>query len=389
MTETGREIVLDFSLSEEKVMLRKTLREFAEKELAPKAAEIERTGGFPWENVKKLAELDLLGIHVPTEYGGAGADTVSYAIAMEEISRACPTSATIVTHGNLFSGGLILQFGTEEQKKKYIPPIVRGDKIGAFSITEPGAGSDVAAIRTTAVLKGDEYVLNGRKQFSTLAGVSDVFVIFVKTDPEAGSRGISAFIVDRDAAGLSLGEPERLMGLRAIQNCPIYLDDCRVPKENLLDQEGKGMRIALTMLDTGRIGVAMMSVGIAQAALEASIKYAKERVAFGQPIANFQAIQWMLADMALDIDAGRLLALRAAWLHDQGVRHTKESSMAKLFCSEMCVRHTLNAIQIHGGYGYTEEFPLERLMRASKLQTIGEGTSEIQRLIIARYLLRG
>ncbi|MFQ6076603.1 MAG: acyl-CoA dehydrogenase family protein, partial [Candidatus Bathyarchaeia archaeon] len=227
------------------------------------------------------------------------------------------------------------------------------------------------------------------KQFSTLAGVSDVFVIFVKTDPEAGSRGISAFIVDRDAAGLSLGEPERLMGLRAIQNCPIYLDDCRVPKENLLDQEGKGMRIALTMLDTGRIGVAMMSVGIAQAALEASIKYAKERVAFGQPIANFQAIQWMLADMALDIDAGRLLALRAAWLHDQGVRHTKESSMAKLFCSEMCVRHTLNAIQIHGGYGYTEEFPLERLMRASKLQTIGEGTSEIQRLIIARYLLRG
>jgi butyryl-CoA dehydrogenase len=387
--EVDEELILDFGLSEEKVVFRRTLREFAERELAPKAAEIERTGKFPRENVKKLAELGLLGISVPVEYGGAGADAVSYALAMEEVARACPTSATIVTHGNLFASELVLQFGTEEQKKKYIPPIVSGSKIGAFSITEPEAGSDVAAIRTTAVQKGDEYVLNGRKQFCTLAGVSDAFVIFAKTDPEAGSRGISAFIVDRDATGFSVGEPERLMGLRAIQNCPLYLDECRVPRGNLLGQEGMGMRIALTMLDAGRIGVAMMSVGIVQAALEASIKHAKERMAFGQPIANFQSIQWMLADMALDIEAGRLLALKAAWLHDQGVRHTQESSMAKLFCSEMCVRHTLNALQIHGGYGYTEEFPLERLVRASKLQTIGEGTSEMQRLIIARNLIRG
>ena len=376
---------MDFELNDEQQMIRKMVREFAEKELAPRAAEVDAQGQFPWEAIRKMGELGLLGLNVPEAYGGAGADMVSYALAIEEIARACGSTALTVAAHALCTTPLAL-FGSEEQKRKYLVPLAQG-KLGAFGLTEPGAGSDAAAAKTTAVRDGDWWVLNGSKIFITNGGLADVLIIVAVTDKSKGTRGISAFIVEKGTPGFTPGREEEKMGLRGSLTSQLFLENCRVPAANLLGNEGDGFKYALATLDSGRIGIGAMSVGLAQAALEASLRYAKERVQFGQPIANFQAIQWMLADMGTQIEAARLLVYRAAALKDKGQRFTKEAAMAKLFASEMAERACHKAIQIHGGYGYVREYAVERFYRDVRLCEIGEGTSEVQRLVIARQLL--
>jgi butyryl-CoA dehydrogenase len=378
---------MDFALNEEQEMFRKTIREFAEKEIMPRAQEIDLKGEFPWDIIRKMADLGLMGLPFPEEYGGAGGDAISYAIAVEEIARASGSVAiTYSAHISLACSPIYL-FGTEEQKKKYLIPMARGEKIGAFGLTEPGAGSDAAAIKTRAVLDGDEWVINGQKIFITNGSIADVVVIAAVTDPAKGKRGISNFIIEKGTPGFRVGREEDKMGLRGSVTSELIFENCRVPKENLLGKEGEGYKQFLITLDGGRIGIGAMAVGLGMAALEAAVKYAKERVQFGQPIAEFQAIQWMIADMATELEAARLLVLRAAWLKDQGRRFTKEAAMAKLFASEAAVRACYKAIQIHGGYGYTKDYPVERFYRDARLTTIGEGTSEIQRLVIARSIL--
>ena len=377
--------MMDLELNDEQQMIRKMVREFAEKELAPHAAEVDAQGQFPWDAIHKMGELGLLGLNVPEAYGGAGADMVSYALAIEEIARACGSTALTVAAHALCTTPLAL-FGNEEQKRKYLVPLAQG-KLGAFGLTEPGAGSDAASIKTTAVRDGDWWVLNGSKIFITNGGLADVLIIVAVTDKSKGTRGISAFIVEKGTPGFTPGREEEKMGLRGSLTSQLFLENCRVPAANLLGNEGDGFKYALATLDSGRIGIGAMSVGLAQAALEASLRYAKERVQFGQPIANFQAIQWMLADMGTQIEAARLLVLRAAVLKDKGQRFTKEAAMAKLFASEMAERACHKAIQIHGGYGYVREYAVERFYRDVRLCEIGEGTSEVQRLVIARQLL--
>ena len=375
-------------LTQEQQMVRQMVRDFAVKEIEPMAAEIDEREEFPWETIKKMAELGLLGIPFPEKYGGAGMDNICYAIAVEEVARVCGSTAiTLAAHISLAAAPIYL-FGTEEQKQRYLVPLARGEILGAFGLTEPQAGSDAAAIKTSAVLKGDHYVLNGTKCFITNAGVAQVLLISAKTDPSAGHRGISSFIVEKGFEGLKIGKRENKLGLRGSDTSEIIMEDCIVPKENLLGKEGEGFKQALITLDGGRISIGAMAVGIAQGALDKSIQYAKERVQFGQPIANFQAIQWMLADMATEIHAARLMVYEAARLEEAGVRFTKEAAMAKLFASEVAMRATTKAIQIHGGYGYCKDYPVERYFRDAKLTEIGEGTSEIQRLVIARELLR-
>ncbi len=378
---------MDFALNEEQEMFRKTIREFAEKEIMPRAQEIDQKGEFPWDIIRKMADLGLMGLPFPEEYGGAGGDAISYAIAVEEIARASGSVAiTYSAHISLACSPIYL-FGTEEQKRKYLIPMAKGEKIGAFGLTEPGAGSDAAAIKTRAVLDGDEWVINGQKIFITNGSVADVVVIAAVTDPAKGKKGISNFIVEKGTPGFRVGREEDKMGLRGSVTSELIFENCRIPKENLLGKEGEGYKQFLMTLDGGRIGIGAMAVGLGMAALEAAARYAKERVQFGQPIAEFQAIQWMIADMATELEAARLLVLRAAWLKDQGQRFTKEAAMAKLFASEAAVRACYKAIQIHGGYGYTKDYPVERLYRDARLTTIGEGTSEIQRLVIARHIL--
>ncbi len=378
---------MDFALNEEQEMFRKTIREFAEKEIMPKAQEIDLKGEFPWDIIRKMADLGLMGLPFPEEYGGAGGDAISYAIAVEEIARASGSVAiTYSAHISLACSPIYL-FGTEEQKRKYLIPMARGEKIGAFGLTEPGAGSDAAAIKTRAVLDGDEWVINGQKIFITNGSIADVVVIAAVTDPAKGKKGISNFIIEKGTPGFRVGREEDKMGLRGSVTSELIFENCRIPKENLLGKEGEGYKQFLMTLDGGRIGIGAMAVGLGMAALEAAVKYAKERVQFGQPIAEFQAIQWMIADMATELEAARLLVYRAAWLKDQGQRFTKEAAMAKLFASEAAVRACYKAIQIHGGYGYTKDYPVERLYRDARLTTIGEGTSEIQRLVIARHIL--
>lgn len=378
---------MDFAFSEEQEIFRKSVREFAEKEIMPRAQEIDQKGEFPWDIIKKMAGLGLMGLPFPEEYGGSGGDTISYAIAVEEIARASGSVAiTLSAHISLACGTIYL-FGNEEQKRKYLVPMARGEKLGAFGLTEPGAGSDAAAIKTRAILDGDEWIINGQKIFITNGSVADVVVIAAVTDPAKGKRGISNFIVEKGTPGFRIGREEDKMGLRGSVTSELIFEDCRIPRENLLGKEGEGYKQFLITLDGGRIGIGAMAVGLGMAALEASVKYAKERVQFGQPIAEFQAIQWMLADMATELEAARLLVYRAAWLKEQGQRFTKEAAMAKLFASEAAVRACYKAIQIHGGYGYMKDYPVERLYRDARLTTIGEGTSEIQRLVIARYLL--
>jgi butyryl-CoA dehydrogenase len=379
---------MDFELNEEQKMIRKMVRDFAENEIAPIAQETDKSEQFPWEIIRKMGKLGLMGLPFSEEYGGAGADTVSYAIAMEEISRVCgSTGITLAAHISLATFP-IYRFGSEEQKRKYVPKLARGEWIGALGLTEPGAGSDAGGIKTRAVLDGDEWVINGQKIFITNGSIADVVVLTAVTDPEKGSRGISNFIVEKGAPGFRLGRDEEKMGLKGSVTSELSFEDCRIPKENILGTPGEGFKQALITLDGGRISIGAMALGLAQGAFERALAYSKERQQFGQPICNFQAIQWMLADMATEIEAARLMIYQAAWLEDQGVRFTKEAAMAKLYASEAAERACFKALQIHGGYGYTREYEVERMYRDQRLCTIGEGTSEIQRLVIARQLLK-
>ncbi|HEY68627.1 MAG TPA: acyl-CoA dehydrogenase, partial [Thermoflexia bacterium] len=378
---------MDFQLTEEHRMIRRMVREFAEKEIAPRAEEMDETDRFPDDLFRRMGELGILGLPFPEEYGGSGCDYMSLVIALEEIARVSGSMAiTLDAHTSLCCEPIYL-FGTEEQKRKYLVPLARGEKIGAFGLTEPQAGSDAGATRTRAVRDGDEWVINGQKIFITNGSIADVVVITAKTDPEKGTRGISSFIIEKGTPGFQPGRDEKKMGLRGSVTSELFFEDCRIPAENLLGKENEGFKQFLVTLDAGRIAIAAMAVGLAQGAFEKAVAYAKERVQFGRPIAKFQAIQWMIADTATEIEAARLMVHRAAWLKEQGVRFTKEAAMAKLFATEVSERACYKALQIHGGYGYVREYAVERMYRDQRLCAIGEGTNEIQRLVIARQVL--
>ncbi|MEO0114578.1 MAG: acyl-CoA dehydrogenase [candidate division WOR-3 bacterium] len=379
---------MNFDLTENQKMIQDMVRQFAKTELEPKAAEIDRTGEFPMASIKKLAELGLMGMVIPEKYGGAGFDFVSLAIAVEEISRACGSTGVIVAVNNSLAAYTIYNFGTEEQREKFVRPLATGQKIGAFALTEPNVGSDPASLETTARPEGDYYIVNGTKRFITNGGVGDIFLVFATTDKTKGYKGIIALIVEKGTPGFTCGKHEDLLGLRATANCELIFEDCRVPKANLLGQEGEGFKIALSALDVSRIDIGAQAVGIAQAALDKSIQYAKERRQFGRPIAEFEMIQAKLAEMAMKIQAARLLTYYAAYQKDKGLpRFSLESSMAKLFASTIAVEVTKEAVQIFGGYGYSKDYPVERYYRDAKCMEIYEGTSEIQRIVIARNLL--
>lgn len=379
---------MQIELTEQQKMIQKMVREFAEKEVGPIAAELDKKGEFPHKTLEKMAKLGLLGIIIPTEYGGAGLDTISYVTIIEEISRKCASTGVITSVHNSLVSWPIMKYGTEEQKKKYLPILAKGEKIGAFAGTEPNAGSDLGAMQTTAVLKGDKYIINGDKTFITSGSEAGILIAFAVTDKEAGSKGISAFIIENTFKGFKVGSIFDKMGINANLVSELIFDNMEVPKENLLGKEGEGFKIALSALDGGRIGIAAQSVGIAQACLDESIEYSKQRQQFGRPISKFQAIQWMIADMATKIEAARLLVYNAAYSKDKGGRFSKEAAMAKLFASETAVESAIKAVQIHGGYGYTKEYTVERLFRDSKITEIYEGTSEVQRLVIAGSLLK-
>ncbi len=379
---------MEFLLSEEERMIRDAARELAEKEFAPKAAEYDESMKFPKENVAKLAELGFLGMGVPEEWGGAGMSTLAYVLAMEEISKACASTGVIMSVNNSLVCDPIKAFGNDFQKEKYLKPLAQGQKLGAYCLTEPEAGSDAQNLRTTAVKEGGHYVLNGTKNFITNGQIADVYVVYAKTDPEAGHRGISAFIVDGTSEGLTRGNKENTMGIRASSTCSLFFTNVRVPAENLVASEGQGFKVALATLDGGRIGIAAQALGIGQAALDAATAYSQERKTFGKPIAELQAVQWMLADSATEMEAARLLTYRAAVKKDTGERYSMEASMAKLFASRAAVNTADRAVQIHGGYGYIKEYPVERYYRDAKITELYEGTSEIQRLVIARNLLK-
>ncbi|MDI3327720.1 MAG: acyl-CoA dehydrogenase family protein [Alicyclobacillaceae bacterium] len=377
---------MDFELTTEQKMIRDLAREFAEGEVAPKAAEVDRTGRFPIETFEKMGKIGLLGIPFPEEYGGAGGDTVSYALAVEEIGRACgSTGLSYAAHVSLGSYP-IYAFGTEQQKREYLVPLARGEALGGFGLTEPGAGSDASGTRTSAVLEGGIWRLNGSKCFITNAGYARTVVVTAVTDRSKGSRGISAFIVPTSTPGFRVTATYDKLGLRGSNTVEFVLEDVRIPEDHLLGAVNEGYKQFLITLDGGRISIGALSVGIARAAFEAALAYAKQRVQFGQSISRFQAIQFKLADMAMHIELARTMVLKAAWLKDRGRPFKKEAAMAKLFASEMCMRTCEQAIQIHGGYGYMKDFPVERYFRDAKLMEIGEGTSEIQRLVIAREI---
>jgi butyryl-CoA dehydrogenase len=379
---------MEFELTDEQQLIRDAVREFAAAEVTPIAAELDRDHRFPRELLPKLAEMNLMGMPYPEKEGGAGADYVSYVIAVEELSRACASTGIILSAHTSLATWPIFKFGTEAQKERYLHDMASGRRLGAFALTEPAAGTDAAAGTATAAQHADGYALNGSKMFITNAPYADVYIVFAKTDPERGARGMSAFIVEKDTPGFSVGEAEHKLGIRGSSTPPVYFSDCRVPKEALLGGEGDGFKIAMQTLDGGRIGVSAQALGIAQAALDASVAYAKERIQFGKPIATLQAIQWMIADMATEIDAARLLVYRAASCVDNGRPYSTEGAMAKLFASETATRVAGKAIQIHGGYGYTESYPVERNYRDAKITELYEGTSEVQRMVIARSTLR-
>ena len=378
---------MHFRPTEQIELLRKTTREFAEKEIAPIAREFDAKGEFPAKTVMQMGELGLLGMIAPAEFGGSGNTALELAVAVEEVARVDGSHALIMAAHNSLCTGNILIAGTEEQKTRYVPDLAAGRRIGAWGLTEPSVGSDAAGMKTAATREGGEWVLNGAKNFCTNAPVAGTFVITAKTDPEKGGRGVSAFIVEKGTPGLHVGKMEDKLGMRASATSQVLLEDCRVSAENLLGEEGDGFVNALKTLDGGRISIGALGVGIAQGAFEEAVKYAKERHQFGEPIANFQAIQWKLADMAVKIEASRLLVYRAAWRKDQGLPLKKEAAMGKLFSSEAAMWVTTQAVQVHGGYGYIKDYPVERMFRDAKLCEIGEGTSEIQRLVIARELL--
>ncbi len=379
---------MNLDLTEEQQLLLRSVREFAEAEVKPHAKEIDETGRFPLDTFKKAAELGLTGIAVPENYGGAGMDHVSYAIVIEEISRVCASTGTILSVQNSLYCDPIYRFGTDEQKQKFLVPYARGEKIGCYALTEPQAGSNAAALATKAVRKGDAYVVNGTKAWITNGGAADAALVYVNTQPEKGEKGITALVVEKGTRGFAVGKEEKKLGVHATACTELSFSDCEVPVANRIGNEGEGYKVALSTLDGGRIGIAAQATGIAQGAFEAALSYAQQRQAFGHPIADFQAIQFMLADMATELDAARLLARRAAWKQDSGARFTMEASIAKLFASEMSTRVTHKAIQIHGGYGYSREYPVERNYRDARITEIYEGTSEIQRLVISSLVLK-
>lgn len=378
---------MDFAFTEEQELFRRTAREFAQKELEPQAKELDETHRVPFETLKKLGELGYLGMVVPEEYGGIGADTLSYVIVMEELSKACASTSTAVSVQNSLVEFPIVEFGSEAQKKRYLPKLAAGEWMGAFALTEPESGSDAGNMRTTAVKDGQHYVLNGVKRFITNAAFAQLFVVFAATDPGAGNRGVSCFLVERDTPGFTIGKEEDKMGIRGTSTCELFFEDCRVPEENLLGGLNKGFKVAMVTLDCGRIGIAAQAVGIAQAALDESISYSQERYAFGRPLAEFQAIQFKLADMKTKVEAARLLTYQAAWRKDRGLDYIMESSLAKLYAAEIASEVADEAVQIHAGYGYIRDYKVERLYRDARITRIYEGTSEIQKLIIARRLL--
>lgn len=379
---------MDFNLTEEHKMIRTTARQFAQNELLPVAAELDEKSLFPTQHLARMAELGLMGMMIPEEWGGSGLDTISYVTALEEIAAACASTAVTMSVNNSLYCGPINKFGTAAQKKKHLVAFAKGEKLGAYCLSEPGTGSDAANQQTTATLKGGKYILNGTKNFITNGPNAQAMIVFAMTDKAKRHKGISAFIVENNFPGFSVGKVEKKMGIRASSTCSIVLQNCEVPQENLLGTEGQGFGIAMNTLDYGRIGIATQALGISRAAFEAAVKYSKEREAFGKLISEFQGLQWMFADMATRIDCSRLLIQRAAWMKDQDIPCTLEAAQAKLFSSETSNFVTNKAVQIHGGYGYCREYPVERLLRDARITEIYEGTSEIQRLVIARSVLK-
>ena len=379
---------MQLELNDNQKLIQKMVREFAEKEVAPIAAELDKKEEYPTKTLEKMAKLGLLGIIIPPEYGGAGLDTISYTIVVEEISRKCASTGVITSVHNSLAAWPIIKYGTDEQKKKYLPILAKGEKIGAFAGTEPNAGSDLGAMQTTAKLKGDKYILNGTKTFITSGPKAGIIIVFAVTDKNAGVKGLSAFIVESSMKGYKVGSVFEKLGINASLTSELIFEDMEVPKKNLLGNEGDGFKIALSTLDGGRIGIAAQAVGIAQAALDESVEYSKQRQQFGKPLSSFQAIQWMIADMATRIEAARYLVYNAAYKKDKGERISKEAAMAKLFASEMAMDAVIKAVQIHGGYGYTKEYTVERLFRDAKITEIYEGTSEVQRMVISGSLLK-
>ncbi|MCM3597397.1 acyl-CoA dehydrogenase [Metabacillus idriensis] len=377
-----------FKLSDEHEMIRKMVRDFAKNEVEPTAAERDEEERFDRELFDKMAELGLTGIPWPEEYGGIGSDYLAYVIAVEELSRVCASIGVTLSAHTSLAGWPVYKFGTEEQKQKYLKPMAQGEKIGAYGLTEPGSGSDAGGMRTNAKLNGDHYVLNGSKIFITNGGIADTYIVFAVTDPESKHKGTSAFIVEKDFKGFSVGKKESKLGIRSSPTTEIIFEDCIVPKENLLGQEGEGFKIAMMTLDGGRNGIAAQAVGIAQGALDASVAYAKERQQFGKPIAMQQGIGFKLADMATTVEASRLLTYQAAWLESEGLPYGKESAMSKLFAGDTAMKVTTEAVQVFGGYGYTKDYPVERYMRDAKITQIYEGTQEIQRLVISRMITK-
>ncbi|PNE26311.1 acyl-CoA dehydrogenase [Tannerella sp. oral taxon 808] len=379
---------MDFNLTKQEELFLKMIREFAEKEVKPLAAEIDDQERFPIETVEKMARIGLMGIPFPVKYGGAGATNQIYSMAVEELSRVCATTGVVVSAHTSLCTAPIFEFGTEEQRMKYLPKLCSGEWIGAFGLTEPNAGTDAAAQQTTAVLEGDHYVLNGNKIFITNAEYGHVYIIFAMTDKSLGTKGISAFIVEKGMPGFQVGKKELKMGIRGSATCELIFEDCIVPKENLLGRIGDGFRIAMKTLDGGRIGIASQALGIARGALQETVKYVKERKQFGRSISQFQNTQFQLADLSVEVEAAALLVRHAAWMKDNGIPYSAAAARAKLYASETAMVVTRKAVQFHGGYGYTREYPIERMMRDAKITEIYEGTSEVQRMVIASSLLK-
>ncbi len=379
---------MEFALTKEQEMVRKTAREFAEKEIAPIAADIDEKAEFPAETVKKLGELGFMGMTVPKEWGGSGMDDISYAIAVEEVSRVCASHGVTMSVCNSLVCWPLMKYGTDAQKEKFLRPVASGKVLGCFALTEPNAGTDAGSQATVARKEGDNYIINGSKVFITNASKSDVTIMFAMTDKSKGTRGITAFVVDSKTPGYSIGSVENKMGIRASVQTELVFQDMVVSKDNVLGQEGKGFGVAMATLDGGRIGIAAQALGIAQAAYEESVKYAKQREQFGKPISSFQAIQWFISDMATEIDAARLLVYKAAFDKWKGRPYTTSAAMAKYFASDIAMKATRNAIQIHGGYGFTKDYPVERFYRDAKITEIYEGTTEVQKMVIAGDLLK-
>lgn len=379
---------MNFTLTKEQELVRQMVRDFAVNEVKPIAAEIDVTERFPMENVKKMGELGMMGIPFPTEFGGAGGDVLSYILAVEELSKVCATTGVILSAHTSLCASLINENGTPAQKEKYLRDLCTGNKIGAFGLTEPGAGTDAAGQQTTAVLDGDNYILNGSKIFITNGGVADTFIIFAMTDKSKGTKGISAFIVEKGFQGFSIGKKEDKLGIRASSTTELIFENCIVPKENLIGREGKGFGIAMKTLDGGRIGIAAQALGIAEGALEEAIKYMKERKQFGRPISAFQGLQWMVAEMSTKIEAARFLVYKAAWLKENKQPYSVDAARAKLYAAEVAMDVTTKSVQLFGGYGYTKEYPIERMMRDAKITEIYEGTSEVQKMVISGSLLK-